>query len=404
MTAEAEKTLKFAAASSDHHKLESAIENVCSEIEAKFAGQSPDFALLFISSPHIFQQRGQLSQFLTRLIERLGTDTVIGCSGSGVIGDGKEYEQEAAVSLFAASVPNAKIRSFYCNEIDRRRWKAAGEFAENLPLENDEHAPVFLLSDPFTFNIEDFLLESQKAFPETKIIGGLASGPGAPGLNVLFHGPDVKNNGAVGFQVEGDFDFRCVVSQGCRPIGRPGIITKGKGNVISSIRGRSPLEELEQLITESSEDEKELIQKSLLIGRVIDEHKHEFQRGDFLVRPIMKVSEAGMAIGDVIKTGQTVQFHARDAATAKEDLEQMLSELRDSESFAKAQGALLFACNGRGENLFGKPHHDSQEIQRILGDLAIGGFFCGGEIGPIGHKHFLHGFTSVIGVFAPRME
>lgn len=403
MTAEAEKTLKFAAASSDHHKLESAIENVCSEIEAKFAGQNPDFALLFISSPHIFQQRGQLSQFLKRLIERLGTETLIGCSGSGVIGDGKEYEQEAAVSLFAASVPNAKIRAFYCNEIDRRRWKAAGEFAEHLPLTDDRHAPVFLLSDPFTFNIEDFLLESQAAFPETKIIGGLASGPGAPGLNVLFHGSDVKNNGAVGFQVEGDFDFRCVVSQGCRPIGRPGIITKGKGNVISSIRGRSPLEELEQLITESSEDEKELIQKSLLIGRVIDEHKHEFQRGDFLVRPIMKVSEAGMAIGDVIKTGQTVQFHARDAATAKEDLEQMLSELRDSESFAKAQGALLFACNGRGENLFGEPHHDSQEIQRILGDLAIGGFFCGGEIGPIGHKHFLHGFTSVIGVFAPRV-
>ncbi|MDF1664943.1 MAG: FIST C-terminal domain-containing protein, partial [Planctomycetota bacterium] len=101
-------------------------------------------------------------------------------------------------------------------------------------------------------------------------------------------------------------------------------------------------------------------------------------------------------------TGQTVQFHARDAVTAKEDLEQMLTELKDSADFSGAKGALLFACNGRGQNLFGVAHHDSSEIRRILGELAVGGFFCGGEIGPIGHKHFLHGFTSVIGVFAPK--
>ncbi|MDF1666493.1 MAG: FIST N-terminal domain-containing protein, partial [Planctomycetota bacterium] len=258
MTAEAGESLKFAAASSDHHKLESAIENVCSEIEAQFAGRIPDFALLFVSSPHIFQQRNQLSKLVASLIERLGTSKLIGCSGSGVIGDGKEFEQEAAVSLFAGAIPGANIQSFYCNEIDRRRWKSAGDFAEQLPIINSDQAPVFLLSDPFTFNIEEFLAETEQAFPAARMIGGLASGPGAPGLNVLFHGADIKNNGAVGLQVEGDFDFRSVVSQGCRPIGRPGIITKSKGNIISSIRGQSPLKELEHLISESDESEREL--------------------------------------------------------------------------------------------------------------------------------------------------
>lgn len=402
MAEEAEKRLQFAAASSDHHKLEAALEEVCSEIERQFVDQKPDFALLFVSSPHIFQQRSELSKRLSTLIERLGTSNLIGCSGSGVIGGGKEYEQEAAVSLFAGSIPHAKLQSFYCNEIDRRRWKAAGDFAEQCPIKNTRQAPIFLLSDPFTFNIEEFLNEAELAFPEARIIGGLASGPGAPGLNVLFHGAEVKNNGAVALQVEGDFDFRCIVSQGCRPIGRPGIITKSKGNIISSIRGRSPLKELEHLVSESDDEERALIQRSLLIGCVIDEQKHEFKRGDFLVRPIMKVSESGMAIGDLVKTGQTVQFHARDASTAKEDLEQMLTELKDSEDLGQVEGALLFACNGRGKNLFGEPNYDSSEIRRVLGEPEVGGFFCGGEIGPIGHKHFLHGFTSVVGVFAPK--
>jgi small ligand-binding sensory domain FIST len=393
-----EKKLRIAAASSEEESICDALQEVTNIVLEGLQGQSPDFALLFVSTPHIFRKRNELTELLADFLPKIDTVNVIGCSGSGVIGGDREIEQSAGVSLFAGSFPNAQIQSRYLNELDRRRWKKDGVLKEKLGLIDSCDAPVFILSDPFTFNIEEFLEQFEDEHPNVPILGGLASGPGAPGLNALFHRSELKNNGCVLLQVQGDFDFQAIVSQGCKPIGRPGIVTAGKSNVISSIRSRSPREELQDMILEASEEERELMQSSLLIGRVIDERKHEFLRGDFLIRPIFRLGEEGMVIGDTIKRGQTVQFHVRDAQSAREDLEQLLEVSMDQDTGA-ACGALLFTCNGRGQNLFGEPNHDTSCLRSALGEVPVGGFFCGGEIGPIGKHHFLHGFTSCVGIF-----
>jgi len=190
-----------------------------------------------------------------------------------------------------------------------------------------------------------------------------------------------------------------VVSQGCRPIGRPFVVTKAERNVILELGGAPALAKLRELFAELAPDDQRLAQQGLHVGQVINEYQEAFGRGDFLVRNVQGVDPdtGAIAIGDFVRVGQTVQFHVRDAETADEDLNALLASARQSAG-GDCQGALVFTCNGRGTRLFDEPHHDAGCLARHF-DVPAAGFFAQGEIGPIGGKNFLHGFTASIALF-----
>ena len=50
--------------------------------------------------------------------------------------------------------------------------------------------------------------------------------------------------------------------------------------------------------------------------------------------------------------------------------------------------------------MFGSPDHDAGALERALDGAPAAGFFCAGEIGPVGARSFVHGFTATIAVFA----
>jgi small ligand-binding sensory domain FIST len=232
------------------------------------------------------------------------------------------------------------------------------------------------------------------------VIGGMASGSHAPGQNRLVLDGDVVNEGAVAVELDGPLTVRTVVSQGCRPIGRTAIVTKVERNVIRELGRRPALEVLRELFESLPEDDQELVQQGLHIGRVINEYQDKFRRGDFLVRNVIGADEeGGIAITDVVRVGQTVQFHVRDADTADEDLRSLLIQERQARPGARIGGALLFSCNGRGSRLFAEPHHDVATIHDLLGPVPVAGFFAMGEIGPVGGQNFVHGYTASIALF-----
>jgi small ligand-binding sensory domain FIST len=182
-----------------------------------------------------------------------------------------------------------------------------------------------------------------------------------------------------------------VVSQGCRPFGQPVVVTRSERNVILELAGTPALERLvAQAHGALTEDEVTLLEMGgLQIGRVIDEHRASFGRGDFLLRSVLGADRrnGAIAVGDVMPVGTTVQFHLRDARTADEDLRVLLKG-------HQADGALVFTCNGRGSRLFDEPHHDVRVLTDLLGPVPVAGFFAAGEIGPVGGKNFVHGFTA----------
>jgi small ligand-binding sensory domain FIST len=223
----------------------------------------------------------------------------------------------------------------------------------------------------------------------------MASAARSPGGNRLALNDQVFTDGAVGALVGPGVTVSSVVSQGCRPIGRPLAVTRAEGNIIYQLAGQPALNRLLQMAKDGmSERDVELINQGLHLGVVIDEHKVDFGRGDFLIRNVIGAdrSNGAIAVGDTVEVGTTVQFHVRDAEAADEDLRELLAE-------RTADGVLLFTCNGRGSRLFAKPDHDAGVIGDLLGDPPISGFFAAGEVGPVGGHNFVHGFTASMALF-----
>ena len=266
------------------------------------------------------------------------------------------------------------------------------------PSEEPGQVPaVLVLADPFTFPTDAFLERLQEDKPELAVVGGLASGSPAPGGNRLVVDDRVMTDGAVGAFLGAGVDVATVVSQGCRPIGEPLVITKAERNIVYELGGRPALERLQDVARALPEEERELLTHGVHLGRVIDESKTEFGRGDFLIRNVLggDPSNGAIAVGELVEVGSTAQFQVRDAASADEDLRQLLTGRR-------AQGALLFTCNGRGTRLFGRPDHDAEVVVEGLSTPAVAGMFCAGELGPVGRKNFLHGFTASVVLFTTQ--
>ncbi|MGH3047139.1 MAG: FIST C-terminal domain-containing protein [Gaiellaceae bacterium] len=136
---------------------------------------------------------------------------------------------------------------------------------------------------------------------------------------------------------------------------------------------------------------------------MIDENRPQYDTGDFLMRGLLGADEAtgALALGETVRVGQTVRFFVRDAASADADLRRALADVPGR---GRPAGALLFTCNGRGTNMFPEPDHDARAVAEALGTQAVAGFFCAGEIGPVGGKAFLHGFTATLASSSPEAK
>jgi small ligand-binding sensory domain FIST len=310
----------------------------------------------------------------------------------GVVARVRELEEGPAVAVWAGALPGAEIECFHVAAVQTDDGIAVAGFPEL-----DEPALVALLVDPFTFPTGPFLASLNERYERIPLIGGIAVGGRQPGAQALILDEAVHTEGAVGAVVSG-LTVLTVVSQGCRPIGREAVITRCERNVVSELAGRPALERLRREIAALSSEEQTLAARGLLAGLVIDENRPEYDTGDFLMRGLLGTNEAtgALALGDSVRVGQTLRFFVRDATSADADLRQALGgALRRG----RPAGALLFTCNGRGTNMFPEPDHDARIVTETLGTQALAGFFCGGEIGPVGGKAFLHGFTATLAVF-----
>jgi len=390
--------MRFASSLSQNANTLSAVREACSAALEQL-GTTPDLAVIFFSATHA----PQADRIAIAACDCLGTDNLLGCSGESIIGVRREIEREPAVSVWLASWPGVAANSML---LTFERTPEGGviqgwsdELSEQWPAESF----LLLLGEPFSFPTEQLLERMNEDRAGVPIIGGMASGGHDPGGNRLIRGREAFAEGAVAALIHGPVRLDTVVSQGCRPIGRPYVVTRAERNVIHELGGKPALLQLKELFDQLPTREQILVQRHLHVGRVVSEYREKFEQGDFLIRNVIGIDpgEGAIAIGDYIRTGQTVQFHVRDQEAADGELKQLLSGVQSSEGPAPA-AALLFSCNGRGTNMFSGPDHDALAIDRALGSVPLAGFFAQGEIGPIGGQNFLHGFTASIAIFRPR--
>jgi small ligand-binding sensory domain FIST len=368
-----------------------AFAEAASRAQLGLGGAPADLVAVFAAAPNL----GSIEEGLAAVEARLGPRALMGCGAQGVLGAGRELEQ-AGVVVWAASLGGGAAESFHCEPLPT--GDDGGFVIAGLP-DLDGADAVIMIADPYTFPVEPLLAQLATDFPGLPVIGGLASAHGPDG-SVLLHDDAVSNTGAVGAVLRG-VDVRACVSQGARPIGPEMVITAADGNVVHELASRPALVRLREAIGELDVEERMLAANGLLLGIVIDENRPEYERGDFLVRGLVDVDEetGSVTVGDLVRVGQTARLQVRDGASADEDLRHaLLNQMRDLE--APPAGALVFTCNGRGVGMFGEADHDATALEDAFGgDVAAAGFFCAGEIGPVGPRNFLHGFTATMAVF-----
>ncbi|HWE39102.1 MAG TPA: FIST N-terminal domain-containing protein [Isosphaeraceae bacterium] len=383
--------MKCAEALSTESKSANAVADVLDRV-AEGLGDGPpaNLAVVFASAEHA----EALPRLAREALDRDLVQRVIGCTGETIIAEGREVEEGPAMALWALRAPVSIITPV-------RVEPGSEELAERLLAPADENSVLLLLGDPFTFPADAWLKRLDAARTGLRVAGGMASAGRAPGSNRLVLDDKAFADGAVAMRVDlhpGD-TIRSVVSQGCRPIGRPLIVTKVEANLVRELGRRPALQVLREIFDALTDDEQQLARQGLHLGRVINEYQDTFRRGDFLVRNVLGADDAGgIAISDLPRVGQTVQFHVRDAATADEDLRALLAD-PDPSPDHRVAGALLFSCNGRGTRLFPDPDHDARTLRDLLGPVPVAGFFAMGEFGPVGDQNFVHGFTASVAVF-----
>ena len=360
-------------------------------------GAQPDVALLFTSGDHL----AHTDEIAAAVVDLLNPGAFIGTTASSVAAGEREIEEETAAVLWAGSLGSIEGPRARAVRLDGVPGPAADDNALAAAFEEVQatgELSMILLADPYSYPADAALAHWAERWPQVSVLGGLSSGAPMPGGNRIVVDGGVHRSGAAALVLGGSASVTHLVSQGCRPIGQPYIITEAEGNVVRSLGGMPPFERLEQMFSQLDPADQQLVQRGLHVGRVTDERKIAFERGDFLIRGVLGADrESGaIAIGDEAPVGATVQFHVRDALTAHEDLAAALRN-RSPEAMS-ASGALLFTCNGRGTHLFETPHHDAQTIvERTSTELA--GMFCAGEIGPVGNRSYLHGFTASMALF-----
>ncbi len=389
-------TLRFASALTRHGNAQAAADELVRTIREQLGSSRIDLAFLFISAHHA-DQAETLSDALRAA---LGPDTFIGCTGEGIISTGREIETGPAATLWAAHLPGVAIHplrlsfSSVHDQFSLQGWP--------MPDFAGESAPVMLLfADPFSTPMQDVLTVIEERYPAAHALGGLAGGGQDMGDNRLFLDDQTYADGLVGVALSGNILVRSVISQGCRPIGDRFIVTKAEHNVIQELGGVPGLHCLQAVFGQLNTDERAQAQRALHIGIAMDEQRAHFGRGDFLIRNLIGADQqtGAIVIGDAVQEGQTVQFQVRDAQSADQDLYALLASSRLTES-SSPLGALLFSCCGRGKGLFGAPDHDALALQKQLGDIPVAGFFAQGEVGPVGGRNFLHGYTASIAIFS----
>jgi small ligand-binding sensory domain FIST len=383
--------MPFAAALSQHPLATHAVGEVTGEVLERL-GPGPDLAVLFASADHV----GAMEDIAGAVQSLLAPRALIGATAGSVVGGGREVEDQPALSLWAGHVGSATPLRLSAARQGDGVVIAGFPPADALPA---DAAALLVLADPFSFPAEVLLagLRDQLGL-ELPVVGGLASAARGPGGNRLVLGSEVVSDGAVAV-VLGGVEVSTVVSQGCRPVGDPMTVTASDRHVIHELAGRPALDRVEELVQSLGPADLTLVQQGLHVGRVIDEHKIDFTRGDFLIRNVLGADRQAraVAVGDEIDVGDTVQFQVRDADSADEDLRALMAG-------GGGDAALLFTCNGRGSHLFGAPDHDAGIVSDALGGAPVAGMSCAGELGPVGGRSFLHGFTASVVLFAEPGE
>ncbi len=381
---------------------EDALSKWAAALRAELRAPKVSLGLVFVS-PSLLPDAAQILQAL-RI--HAAIPLLAGCSSTSLIAGGEEKEDFEGLALGLYYLPGAELKSFRFTQtqVEESADRGTDYWPSQTGVISSQTNGWLVFADPFTLDCDTWLRGWDAAYSPAPTLGGLASGSVSERSTNVFLNGDVLAEGGVAISIGGDVALQSVISQGCTPIGETWTITQADRNFIYRIGNRPAYEVLVETYNKLPPNEQQKCNGNMFVGLVINEYLEDFHRGDFLIRNLMGADPKSgiLAVGALPRAGQTMQFQRRDAEAATEDMESLLTLAKEKIGSTQAYGGWLGCCNGRGERLFGKPSHDASMIQQRLGPIGLSGFFCNGEIGPVGQHSFLHGYTASLCLFVKK--
>ena len=379
---------------------ETALQKWAEELRERLQAPHISVGLVFMA-PRYFKQAKQILEIL-RVHARI--PLLAGCSSSSLIVGAEEVEENAGLTLGLYALPGADLKAFHFKQEQVEEANGPGYWQMETGIDAEKTNGWLIFIDPFHLDSETWLKSWNEAYAPVPVLGGLASGDFTEQLTQIYLNGDVFEEGGVAISVGGDVQLVGVTSQGCTPIGETWTLTKVDQNIIHEIGNRPAYEVLAETFNQLSPEEQKRARGNLFIGLVVNEYLEDFHRGDFLIRNLLGADprSGSIAVGATPRLGQTIQFQRRSAAAATEDMNELLARTHRTLENRTIYGGCLCSCNGRGQGMFGRPNHDAELVQQRLGPVGLSGFFCNGEIGPVGERSFLHGFTASLALFVKK--
>jgi len=379
---------------------EARLQTWAEQLRSQLAAPQVSLGLVFMSAK-FFPDAAQVLELL-RVHARI--PLLAGCSSQSLIAGGHEVEENAGLVLGLYFLPEATLHAFHLTQEQLEEATGPSYWHLETGLDPDQINGWLVFADPFRLDCESWLRSWNEAYAPLPVLGGLASGDPSEQLTQNYLNGQVFEEGVVAVAVGGGVQLTGVISQGCTPIGETWTITKAEKNFIHAIGNRPAYEVLAETFNKLPSAEQQKSRGNLFVGLVVNEYLDEFHRGDFLVRNLIGADpkSGALAVGASPRAGQTIQFQRRDAATGTEDITALLQQKHLQLGGKTIYGGCLCSCNGRGARLFGEPNHDAGHVQREFGAIGLAGFFCNGEIGPVGEKNFLHGYTAALALFVKK--
>ena len=376
---------------------EAGLQNWAEGLRAQLPAPRVSLGLLFMN-PKFFPHAAQVLELL-RVHARI--PLLAGCSATSLIAGEQEIEEQTGLVLGLYHLPEAVLQPFHFTQEQLEEARTPEYWQQQTGLTPTQTNGWLVFADPFHLDSESWLRSWSDAFAPLPIVGGLASGRPSEQTTQIYLNGEIFEEGGIAVAVGGDVRLDGVISQGCTPIGETWTITKADRNFIHEIANRPAYEVLAETFNNLPVPEQKKSRGNLFVGLVMNEYLEEFHRGDFLIRNLIGADPKSgtIAVGAFPRPGQTIQFQRRDAATGTEDITSLLKREQEKLSGRPIYGACLCSCNGRGRHLFGEPNHDARHVQQQFGPIGLAGFFCNGEIGPVGAKSFLHGYTASVALF-----
>jgi len=357
-------------------------------------GPRPDWAIGFVSPEH----GPHLDALLEALSSKLETPYVAGCSASGLIAPGEEFEEGPFVGVLAAASDQLRATPFLFHDEGDQGLTAGLRLGQRFAASRESDDLLVVCPDPFHVRPDRLLQSLAATLGGVPVVGGAASGNGAKASTFQFCGTEAGRSAVAGFRLGGSFRHVIGVTHGCKPLGGPLRVTRSHENLILELEGRPAGNLLRELAPAKLLADTALVLRYLAVGMLPDGDPHPIESGHFVVRNIVAYDpDTGVvAISDRVEEGQHLFFVARESGAARADLARMLRELSPERTGLRYRFGIYFNCLARGRTLYGDDGIDSATLAEALPGIPILGFFGNAEIGPLDGVNQLFTYTGLL--------